>query len=55
MRHSVAKYCQVSKYCEACRAVTPHELREQEGFMVKICVACLLRGYLSSKQEAEGS
>jgi hypothetical protein len=50
MRQNGTKYSQVSKFCERCKATTPHQLRQQEGFSAKICVVCLLRGYLSSRQ-----
>jgi len=52
VRHNAAKYRQISKYCERCRAATPHQVREQEGIVAKICVVCLLRGYLSGNQGA---
>lgn len=47
------KYQQLSKYCERCAATTPHQLREQDGLIAKICVVCLLRGYLSGQREPE--
>ena len=52
VRHKAAKYRQISKYCECCRTATPHQVREQEGLVAKICVVCLLRGYLSGNQGA---
>ncbi len=47
MQNIAGEYRQIAKYCDRCRAVTPHQLREGEGLVAKICVVCLLRGYLS--------
>jgi hypothetical protein len=54
VRNNIAGgYRQVSKYCERCRSTTPHQVRQNDGLIAKICVICLLRGYLSGKPPAE--
>jgi len=53
VQNIAGEYRQIAKYCERCRAVTPHQLREGEGLVAKICVVCLLRGYLSGRPAAE--
>jgi hypothetical protein len=55
VKHDVAaEYRQISKYCERCSHTTPHQVRENDGVVAKICVVCLLRGYLSAHGGVEG-
>ena len=53
VKQIAAEYRQIAKYCERCRAATPHQVRENDGVVAKICVVCLLRGYLSGRPLAE--
>ena len=54
MRHNIAAaYNQITKYCDRCKAATPHQVRETDGLIARICVVCLLRGYLSDKAPVE--
>ena len=54
MNHKiVGRQLQITKYCECCRATTPHQLRENDGLIAKICIVCLQRGDLSEKRPAE--
>ncbi len=54
MRTNIAgEYRQISKYCERCKSATPHQVREKNGLIAKICVICLLRGYLSGQPRVE--
>ena len=50
----VGQQRQITKYCERCRATTPHQVRENDGLIAKICVVCLQRGDLSEKRRADG-
>ena len=49
----VGKQRQITKYCERCRVATPHQIRENNGLIAKICVVCLRRGDLWEKPRAE--
>ncbi len=49
---NTSAYRQVSKFCEVCKSTTPHQVRENDGVVAKICVACLLRGYLTGNPQA---
>jgi len=46
-------YRQVTKHCERCKTATPHQVRENDGLVAKICIVCLLRGYLSRRERHE--
>ena len=54
MNHKiVGRQLQITKYCERCRATTPHQVRENDGLIAKICVVCLQRGDLWEKRRSE--
>jgi len=52
-RGIVAAYNQITKYCGHCKSTTPHQVRQNSGLAVKICVVCLLRGYLIESSVAQ--
>ena len=50
MRRGIgAAYNQITKYCGQCKSATPHQVRQNVGLTAKICVVCLLRGYLQTE------